>query len=115
MPTVDDYIATLPHDERVLFEGMSASVKQIVPSVEQGVSYGMPAFLYRGKALVSFLVRKSYLSLYPFSGKVIALLESQLRGFEITSGSVHFSKENPVGGSLLEEILKARIREIEGK
>ena len=62
----------------------------------------------------NFVVAKKFLSLYPFSGKVIAKLGDKLKGFETTTGSVHFSVEHPLSEALLKEIIALRLKEIEG-
>jgi uncharacterized protein YdhG (YjbR/CyaY superfamily) len=115
MHEVDDYIATLTPANQAEFKRMSAIVKEVVPSVTQGVSYGMPAFMYNGWPLISFMVTKKFLSLYPYSGKVIDKLQDKLKDFEQTPGSVHYSVEYPIPDLLLKEILEARKEEIEKK
>ena len=110
---VDDYIATLTPGQQAVFSDIRRVVKEVAPSTTQGVSYAMPAYIYKGKALLSAMANKKFLSLYPFSGKVIARLEDKLKDFETTSGSIHFSQEHPIPESLLKEIVKARLEEIE--
>lgn len=115
MKIVDAYIASVKPAEKALFKEMSRVLKDILPDVEQGLSYGMPSYLYKGKGVLSFVVAKKFLSMYPFSGKVLAKVETQLKGFETTTGSVHFSVEHPIPESLLREIITLRIQEINDK
>lgn len=115
MKTVDEYIAgTLP-EQRVEFERIGRVVAELVPSVEQGTSYGMAAYMYKGKPLLSFVVAKNFLSLYPFSGKVVDKLGDKLQDFETTTGSIHFSVEHPVPEPLLKEVIALRMQEIDAK
>ena len=116
MKTVDDYLATLSVEDAHLLGQMAEIVKKTEPSVEQGTSYGMPCFLYKGKPLISFIVRKKHMSLYPFSGKVIEGFRAKLEGFPISegSGSIHFSVGNPIPEEILADIVHARMGEIEG-
>lgn len=115
MPVIDDYIASVNPEERAEFERISRMVQEAVPSPGQGLSYGMPAYLYRGWPLISFVVTKKFLSIYPFSGKVVELLKDKLSEFETTPGSIHFSVGRPIPDELLREIIAARMREIEAK
>ena len=112
---IDDYIATLDGEVQQLFRGMQSLILEVVPSAVQGVSYAMSAYLYKGKGLISFVQAKKFLSMYPFSGKVIAKLESRLTNFEHTSGAIHFSVEHPIPQELLRDILLARVIEIDAK
>jgi uncharacterized protein YdhG (YjbR/CyaY superfamily) len=113
MSAFDDYFATLSPEKRAVFERIRRIVKEAVPSVEEGVSYAMPAYLCRGKPFLSAMATKKYLSLYPFSGKVIERLKARLTGYELTSGSIHFSEERPFPEALLKEIIACRLEEID--
>lgn len=113
MSEIDDYFANIAPAQQAEFERIRRIVHEVVPSAEEGRSYGMPAYKYNGKPFLSAMARKKHLSLYPFSGKVIDLLRSQLAPYELTSGSIHFTEENPVPASLLQAIIAARLHEIE--
>ena len=117
MHTVDDYIATLTPPQQAILGHIRDLVQQAVPEAEQGTSYAMPAFIYKGKGLLSVMVTKKFLSLYPFSGKVVEGLRDQLNGFETSAGSggIHFSVEKPLPDELIKAILAARVAEIESK
>ena len=111
--TIDDYIATLPANVRPEFERIRNVVAETVPAATQGRSYGMPAFMYKGKPLISFMARKSFLSIYPFSGKVVDRLCGKLAGYDLSSGTIRFSLDNPIPEPLLREIVMCRLLEID--
>ncbi len=113
MNTVDEYIATVTLGQRDEFERIARFVVTLIPQVVQGKSYGMAAFMYEGKPLVSFVANKKFLSLYPFSGKVIDKLRDRLSDFETTSGSIHFSEANPLPDDILKAIITTRRQEID--
>ncbi len=113
--TVDEYIASLAANDSEIFEHMAKAVKRICPTTEQSISYGMPCFMYHKHSLISFIVRKKHYSLYPFSGKVIDSLQDDLKGFAITTGSIHFTAENMIDEALLKKIVKGRMYEIDSK
>jgi len=115
MSTLDNYFATLAPNQKAEFERIRAFVATIVPPEEDGMSYGMPAIMYRGWPVISLMANKNFLSLYPFSGKVFAKLEQELKSFEMTPGSLHFSLEKPIPDTLLREIIQLRMEEIEAK
>src|ERR1700733_12797191 len=96
MSTIDTYLAAVTPAQRAEFERIRRIVREVVPDAEEGTSYAMPAYLYRGKPFLSAMANKKFLSIYPFSGKVIDALRGKLKGFELTSGSIHFSVGKPI-------------------
>ena len=113
MMPFDEYVRTLKPEEQVEFARIHAVVMKMAPAATQGVGYAMPAFMYNGKALLSVMVNKKFLSIYPFSGKVVDQLRDKLAGFECTSGSIHFTLAHPIPEALLEDIIRARMAEID--
>jgi uncharacterized protein YdhG (YjbR/CyaY superfamily) len=59
MTTMDDYLDGLPAGEKAALGRVRALVRSAVPEVEEGTSYGMPAFRYRGRPLLGFRAAKS--------------------------------------------------------
>jgi uncharacterized protein YdhG (YjbR/CyaY superfamily) len=45
MSAMDDYINGLPPPQKAELERVRAVVEAVAPEAEEGVSYGMPAFL----------------------------------------------------------------------
>jgi len=48
----DDYLASVPEHQRAELERIRHIVRNAVPSAQESVSYGMPAFKYRGRPLL---------------------------------------------------------------
>jgi len=113
MSIIDEHIATFTPAQQTEFGRISRIVRDTVPAAEEGMSYAMPAFLYKGKAFIAFAAKKKHLSIYPFSGKVIDRLRDKLGNFGLSSGTIRFSEDNPIPEDLLKEIITARLEEIE--
>lgn len=79
----------------------------------EGVSYGMPALLYRGQGLAATDRAKSFLVLYPFSGNVVSAVLPELPGFDTTKGSIHYQAEQPIPEMVLRRIVAPRRGEID--
>jgi uncharacterized protein YdhG (YjbR/CyaY superfamily) len=63
MPPVsamDDYLDGLPREQREALARVRAIVDRVAPDAEEGVSYGMPAFLYAGRPLLGFRAAKKH-------------------------------------------------------
>ena len=112
---VTDYLATIDEPDRAALERVYTLARALVPEAEEGTSYGMAALLYRGKGLVATLRTKKSLSLYPFSGAVIASVVDAMPGFETTTGSIHYSAEHQLSEQVLRRLLTLRRAEIDAR
>jgi uncharacterized protein YdhG (YjbR/CyaY superfamily) len=112
---VDQYLESLDPDSRAAFGRIRALVTEVAPAVGQGTSYGVPALMYEGKPLVGFHAGKTFLSVYPYSGDVVAALRDRVPGLETTSGSVHFTTAEPLPDDEIRALVELRIAEIEGR
>ena len=112
---VTHYIAGLEGPNRKAVAAVVKRVRVLMPEVEEGVSYAMPALLWHGKALLAVVVRKRFIAVYPFSGKVISALAGDLAAFRTTSGSVSFTPEAPLPGAVIDKLVKARRAEIQAE
>lgn len=111
MSVVTDYLDSLSGPDRVIIGHLNEIVRRNVAHVTEERYYAMPAFKYRGKGLVSILANKKFLSLYPYCA--VESLGIDLSRFEHTSGSIHFSADDPISNELFQQILSARIKQID--
>jgi uncharacterized protein YdhG (YjbR/CyaY superfamily) len=109
---MDEYLDGLPASQRAALERVRAVVTEIAPEAEEGVSYGIPAFLYEGRPLLGFKAAKNHLSVFPFSPAAIADVKDRLEGFELSKGTIRFTAEDPVPEKVLAAVVRARQREI---
>lgn len=110
MSVINEYLATLDEPKKALLAHMYDVVRDTIAETSEEVSYGMPAFKWRGKGVVAILANKDFCSLYPFCN--LDRLGLSIDGFETTKGSIHFSQEHPIPDTLLIEILQARQQQI---
>lgn len=111
MSVIDDYLASLSDDKKVIIKHMYDVVRQTVPDTTEGLSYSMPCLKYKGKAMVAITANKDFLSLYPFG--LIKRLGVDVSAFEQTSGSIHFTPDKLIPDELLKAIVEARKQQIE--
>jgi uncharacterized protein YdhG (YjbR/CyaY superfamily) len=109
----DDYLASVPQDQRAELARIREIVRSSVPDVEESVSYGMPAFKYRGRPLLGFKVARNHLSVFPFSPAAIDAARDALAGFDISKGTVRFAADKPLPDSAIEQLVRHRLGEIE--
>jgi uncharacterized protein YdhG (YjbR/CyaY superfamily) len=65
MATVEEYLANVGTAQRAEYERIRGIVRATVPDVEEGISYHMPVFKYRDKAVLWVGVFKNHMSLFP--------------------------------------------------
>jgi uncharacterized protein YdhG (YjbR/CyaY superfamily) len=99
--------APLLHRKTML--AMRKSILQIVPSAEEVVSYGMPAFEVRGNIVAGILHAKNHVGYYPFSGSVLKLFPKELAKFSTTKSAIHVPINKPLSKTLLKKLIAARI------
>jgi uncharacterized protein YdhG (YjbR/CyaY superfamily) len=111
--SVDAYLAALPADQRAALERLRARIRQVVPEAEELISYGMPAFKLRGRFLVSYAGWKEHCSIYPLTDTFLAAHADALNGYDRTKGSLHFTQDRPLPDLLVEQLLRARVADLE--
>jgi len=110
---VSRYLGTFEGADRAALERVYSIALEIVPEAVEGTSYGMAALLYRGKGLIATVRAKKFLSIYPYSGAVIAALLDVLADFETSKGSIHYSAEHQLPDAAVRRIVQARRAEID--
>jgi uncharacterized protein YdhG (YjbR/CyaY superfamily) len=97
----------LPH--RKTMQAMRLAILEIAPSVEEVVSYGMPAFRLNGSIIAGLKAAKNHVGYYPFSGSVLPLFTNELSKYSYTKSAIHVPIDKPLTKSLLKKLIVARI------
>lgn len=111
---IEDYLAALPPEKRMVLEDWRARIKALVPEAAETFSYGMPMFKWRGKGLAAYAATKNHFGYYPVSSETIASLGEALAGYKTSKGAVQFTSAKPLTDALLAQLLNTRLAEIEG-
>ena len=109
--TIDDYLAGVSPDKRALLQKLRETIHAVAPKTEECISYGIPAFRLNGRALVFFGAWANHCSFYPGSSTTLKKFRGDLKGFQITKGTIRFSPDNPLPMTLVKKVVKARIAE----
>lgn len=110
---IDDYLAGLPADQRVALQALRATIADAAPAAEEGVSYGLPAFRYRGRPLVSYHAAKGHCSFFPMGPDVVDRYRAELEGFSTAKGTIRFTPERPLPADLVTRIVRDRLAMID--
>ncbi len=109
---IDEYLNGLAEEQRAALERVRALVRAAVPEAEEGISYGVPAFRLRGKAIAGFSASKNHLTYFPMSGATTATLADELKGYKTSKGAVQFTLDHPLSEELIHKQIQTRIAEI---
>ena len=111
--SVDEYLTDVPKEARAVLEKLRKTIKTAAPNTTETISYQMPTFKYRGRALLGFAAFKNHCSLFPYSTGVMDLFKGELKAYETSKGTIRFPTDKPLPDGLVKKIVKARMEEID--
>jgi uncharacterized protein YdhG (YjbR/CyaY superfamily) len=111
---IDAYLAGLPDDQRRALQDLREAIAAAAPEAQEAISYGAPAFKYRGRPLVCYRAARAHVSLFPMSPAVIDAHLDLLSDWSTSKGTVRFTPDHPVPSEVVTTLVKARIAELDG-
>ncbi len=111
---VDEYLGGIPEPARSTLSKIRMAIRSAVPpEATETISYGMPAFKYKG-VLVWFAAFSNHCSLFP-TASVVEAFKNELKGFSTSKGTIHFPTDKPLPTALVKKLVKARVSQNESK
>ena len=104
--TVDEYIAACSPEVQVVLEKIRAVIRQVVPQVQEKISYRMPAFEHNG-ILLYVGAFKSHIGLFPPVQGDEELQAATLR-YKGEKGNLKFPLDEPVPYDLIRRVVLCR-------
>jgi uncharacterized protein YdhG (YjbR/CyaY superfamily) len=96
---------------REALEDLRQTIATAAPDAVEAIGYGVPAFKYRGRPLVSFGGGKNHCSFYVQSPAVMEAYADELAGYDTAKGTIRFAPLEPLPADLVTKLVKARIAE----
>jgi uncharacterized protein YdhG (YjbR/CyaY superfamily) len=110
--TVGEYIAGFPPATRKVLKELRGIIRKAVPGAEEGISYGIPAFILDGRRFIYFAGWKQHYSFYPVTSKLVTAFKRELVPYELSNkGTVRFPLDEPIPAKLVADIAKFRAKE----
>ena len=109
---IDAYLAGLPADQGATLQALRETIAAAAPEATEAISYGLPAFRYRGRVLLWYHAAKAHCSLFP-TAAVIEAHRAELADFALAKGTVRFTPVHPIPGELVAEIVRDRMAQID--
>ncbi|MGH2455620.1 MAG: iron chaperone [Candidatus Limnocylindria bacterium] len=115
---MDEFLAALPDDQRAALEDLRGKIRArpCVPEAEEAIGYGVPAFKYRGRPLVSLGGGRGHCSFHVQDLGVVQELAPQIEAAGLTwsGGTIRFPATARVPAALVEKVVAARRAQLDG-
>lgn len=110
--TVDEYLERVPDNMRDMLEKLRQTIRKAAPKAEEVISYQIPTYKYLGP-LVHFAAFKDHCSLVVINKGILKTFEKELQLYKTTGTTIHFTADKPLPASLVQKIVKIRIKDNE--
>ncbi|MDD1743718.1 MAG: DUF1801 domain-containing protein [Methanomassiliicoccales archaeon] len=84
--TVDEYLAALPHEERLALEKLRKTIKSVAPEATESISYQVPVFRYQGRQLIGLGASKTHCTFFLLSTSIMKSFKEELKGYQVGKG-----------------------------
>ena len=108
--TVDDYIASYPADVQVVLETIRQTIRKVVPTADETISYQIPTFRLNGKNIVHFAAWKHHISLYPLPA-IDEEYEQEVAPYRSGKGTAKFPLDKPIPYDIIERMVGLLVEE----
>ena len=113
--TVEEYLANIPPPARKALQQLRATIRSAAPrEATEEISYGIPSFRHQG-ALVYYAAFAKHCSFFPASLSLLGEFKTELKDFEVSKGTIHFSPQKPLPAALIKKIVRGRVAQNENK
>jgi len=110
---VNAILAAAPKEHRAAIQRIREAVQATIPEAEEAISYGLPAFKYKGQPLAGYASYKDHCSYFPMSGKLTTKFKKEFKDFRTSKGGIHFQPDRPIPSAVLKKLILARKAEID--
>ncbi len=115
LAAVEAYLAKVAEPARSTLETVRRAIRAAAPAdAVECVSYGMPAFRYKG-ALVGYAAFKDHCSFFPMSAALLDEFEEDVKGYRTAKGTLQFPHDKPLPARLVKQMVKIRVLQNEEK
>jgi uncharacterized protein YdhG (YjbR/CyaY superfamily) len=106
--TVDEYVAGLPPDVRVIMQRLRQAIRDTVPDVGEKISYAMPTFVLDGLPLLHVAAWKKHIGLYPLP-ELTGSLAAEVAPYRGAKDAMHLPLREPVPYELVGRVVAALV------
>jgi uncharacterized protein YdhG (YjbR/CyaY superfamily) len=113
---ISAYLTTLPQPQRDTLGALRNTLRELLPTAVECISYNMPCFKVDGAAVAGFDGFKAHCSYFPHSGGALANVTGIPAWCTVTSkGTLQFPIDRPLSKAFVRRLVNARLAEIAAK
>lgn len=109
--TIDQYLAATTPENRAVLEKIRRAIHEAAPGATEYIGYGLAGFKLHGRPLVYFGAWPKHCALYAANPKTQEQFADELKGFEMSKGTIRFTVEKPLPIGLVKRLVKVRAAE----
>lgn len=109
---IDKYLKSLPEPQKSTLTKLRKTIKKIEPKAKEVISYNMPAFKIEEGIICGFLSAKKHCSYFPFSGKVLSELKTELKDYDQSTGTLRFAIDKPLPEKIVRKLISVRKKQL---
>lgn len=107
--TIDAYLATIAPEQRAALEKLRRAIRAAAAKAEECIAYGIPGFRIDGRYLVGFAAAKAHCSFFPGGIATTPQFAADLKGYDLSKGTIRFQPGKPISAALVRRLVKARM------
>jgi len=111
----DEYLESIPEIGKMMLLKIRELFHQLIPDIEESMSYGVPAFNLKKDAKMNDKIMvagfKKHIGIYPHPSTIEAFKE-QLESYKLSKGTIQFQYKDELPLELIKDIILFRYREI---
>jgi uncharacterized protein YdhG (YjbR/CyaY superfamily) len=108
---VDAYLAGAPEAHRKVLQELRELIREVAPDANEGISYAIPGFKYKGRGLAWYASFKAHCSFFP--GGTARNYADRLEGFTHHKGTIQFTVDRPLPHDVVRDIVRDRMAVID--
>lgn len=113
--TIEEYHHAYPAEVQERMQAIRDVVHEVVPEVEEMISYQIPCFKYKGY-LIYYSAYTNHISLsHPFSEGLLKTFDKELKKYKVSKSAIQFPNKEELPLDLIKRIVEFRKKENEEK
>lgn len=109
---IDAWLEDLTDAQATSLRHLRSTLRTVLPHADEGWSYGLPAMLLQGTAVVGYGAATDHCTFMPMSGTVLDTCADAVKVFEVSKGALRFPSGTRLPVGVVRTLVAARLKEL---